>query len=89
VAALYEQRKMHHADPHDEGFRVLESQMCEFVPGTPPPREDVTKRGWTSPDRMDALVWGCHELFLKDGAYVDYSMFTRQLQVFPPRYWFR
>jgi hypothetical protein len=62
--------------------------MCEFVPGTASPREDVTRRGWTSPDRMDALVWACHELFLKD-AVPDYSMFTSAVNVFaglPPSY---
>jgi phage terminase large subunit-like protein len=84
VAALYEQRKVHHVDPHGDAFRILVDQMATFVPGVPAPREDLTKRGWTSPDRMDALVWGCYELFLKDGSYVDYSMFTRQLQVFVP-----
>jgi phage terminase large subunit-like protein len=69
VAALYEQRKMHHVDPHSDAFRILESQMCEFVPGTT-----------TSPDHLDALVWGVHELFVKDDV-PDYSMFTNQLQV--------
>ena len=77
VAALYEQRKMHHVDPHADAFRVLEAQICEFVPG-------ATR----SPDRMDALVWGVHELFLKDDV-PDYSMFTSAVNVFaglPPSY---
>ena len=51
VAALYEQRKMHHVDPHADSFRVLDSQMCEFVPGMSASREDVGRRGWTSPPR--------------------------------------
>jgi len=76
-AALYEQRKMHHCDPHGDVFRILETQMCEFVPG-------ATR----SPGRMDALVWACHELFLKDDV-PDYSMFTSAVDVFaglPPSY---
>ena len=79
VAALYEQRKMHHVDPHREMFKVLEDQMTTFVPGVTAPREDLTKRGWTSPDRMDALVWACHELLLSDSNIVDYSMYTAEL----------
>ena len=35
-----------------------------------------------SPDHLDALVWGVHELFVKDDV-PDYSMFTNQLQVIP------
>jgi phage terminase large subunit-like protein len=81
VAALYEQRKMHHVDPHGDAFRILEDQMTSYVPGMPAPREDFTKRGWTSPDRMDALVWGCHELFLRANQFVDYSMFTSAVRV--------
>jgi hypothetical protein len=30
---------MHHVDPHGEMFKILEAQMCEFVPGTASPRE--------------------------------------------------
>jgi hypothetical protein len=33
---------------------------------------------------MDALVWGVHELFLKDDV-PDYSMFTNAVQVIPGR----
>ena len=55
VAALYEQRRIHHVDPHGDAFRTLESQMCEFVPGAT-----------ASPDRLDAAVWGLTELFLGD-----------------------
>jgi phage terminase large subunit-like protein len=81
VSALYEQRKMHHVDPHGEMFKILEDQMTTFVAGVAAPREDLNRRGWTSPDRMDALVWACHELFLKD-AVPDYSMFTSAVNVF-------
>jgi phage terminase large subunit-like protein len=77
VAALYEQRKMHHVDPHAAAFRILETQMTEFVPGAR-----------SSPDRLDALVWGVHELFLREG-FTDYSMFNERVNVFaglPPSY---
>jgi phage terminase large subunit-like protein len=81
VAAMYEQRKLHHVDPHGDAFRILEDQMTSYVPGMPAPRDDFTKRGWSSPDRMDALVWGCHELFLRENQCADYSMFTSALRV--------
>jgi len=47
VAALYEQHRVHHVG----AFTELEEQMVNFVPGSA-----------GSPDRMDALVWGIHEL---------------------------
>ena len=50
VAALYEQRRIHHVG----SFVELEDQMCGFVPG-------VTAK---SPDRMDALVWAVTELLI-------------------------
>jgi predicted phage terminase large subunit-like protein len=50
VAALYEQKKVHHR----EVFGELESQMCSFVPD----RIDG------SPDRVDALVWALTELMI-------------------------
>lgn len=43
VAALYEQRRVHHVGM----FATLEDQMCEWDP----------TQGGASPDRMDALVW--------------------------------
>lgn len=48
VSALYEQGKVHHVGMLSE----LEDQMCTWVPGE------------TSPDRLDALVWGLTELML-------------------------
>jgi phage terminase large subunit-like protein len=51
VAALYEQKKIHHVG----GFEELEDEMCNFVPG------ELSK----SPNRADALVWAFTELMLK------------------------
>lgn len=48
VAALYEQRRIHHAG----SFPALEDQMTTWVPGM------------KSPDRMDALVWALTELMI-------------------------
>lgn len=48
VASLYKQGKIHHVRPFD----VLEAQMENFTP-----------ESTSSPDRMDALVWGFLELF--------------------------
>ncbi|MBB4391779.1 DNA-packaging protein [Bradyrhizobium sp. ERR14] len=52
IAALYEQRKVHHVG----GFDVLEDQMCAFTSDF-----DRAKVGY-SPDRVDALVWALTEL---------------------------
>jgi phage terminase large subunit-like protein len=49
VAALYEQHKVHHVG----FFAELEDQLCSWVP-------DVG----SSPDRLDALVWGFTELLI-------------------------
>jgi phage terminase large subunit-like protein len=51
VAALYEQRKIKHAQP----FAELEDQLCTWEP----------LAGDPSPNRLDALVWGLTELFLR------------------------
>ena len=48
VAALYEQRRIHHIG----NFPDLEDQLCEWVPGE------------KSPDRMDGLVWAITDLIL-------------------------
>jgi predicted phage terminase large subunit-like protein len=57
VAALYEQGRVSHCGE----FAELEDQLCSYT-GEP---------GETSPDRMDALVWGLTELQTAPGrAYV-------------------
>lgn len=53
VAALYERRKVFHA----EGLTQLEDQCCTFTIDF-----DAKAQGW-SPDRVDALVWGFTDLF--------------------------
>ena len=52
IAALYEQRRVHHIGY----FPELESQMCSYIGETKP-----------SPDRLDALVWGLSELSKSKG----------------------
>lgn len=56
VAALYEQRRIAHVGT----FPKLERQMVEWAPTS----QDAMRaqRQATSPDRMDALVWGITEL---------------------------
>jgi phage terminase large subunit-like protein len=51
VAALYEQHRVHHVGT----FPELEDQLCGWAP----------LEGGPSPDRLDALVWACTELMLK------------------------
>ena len=58
IVALYEQGRVHHiGDPSH--FAMLEEQMTTWIP----PVEG--KRGTTSPDRLDALVWALTELNLQ------------------------
>jgi len=57
IAALYEQGKVHHVG----FFPEMEDQMCEWEPGS------------DSPDRMDALVWGCTAI-LTHGEYVEHGL---------------
>ena len=52
IAALYEQKRVYHAQP----LGLLETQLCTYVPGV------STK----SPDRLDALVWALTDLFLEN-----------------------
>jgi phage terminase large subunit-like protein len=54
VAALYEQKRVHHVGP----LQGLEDQMCAYVP------DDYDG----SPDRVDALVWALTELMLNPAA---------------------
>jgi phage terminase large subunit-like protein len=48
ISALYEQGRVHHVGVLEK----LEDQMCTWSPLLDPKHE-------SSPDRMDALVWGC------------------------------
>lgn len=52
VAALYEQRRIHHVG----NLALLEDQLCDWDPTGNQP----------SPDRLDALVWALSELMLGD-----------------------
>jgi len=52
IAALYEQRKVHHVGD----FSTLEDQLCAFTSDF-----DRARVGY-SPDRVDALVWALTEL---------------------------
>jgi phage terminase large subunit-like protein len=54
ISALYEQSRVHHVGT----FPELEDQMISFTPERAADRSD----GF-SPDRVDALVWACTELF--------------------------
>jgi phage terminase large subunit-like protein len=58
VAALYEQRKVHHVG----SLSVLEDQMCGFTSDF-----DRSRAGY-SPDRLDALVWALSDLMVKTWA---------------------
>ncbi len=49
VAALYEQGKVHHVGTFD----ALEEELCNWIPGI----------GMKSPNRLDALVWACTEVY--------------------------
>jgi phage terminase large subunit-like protein len=49
VSALYEQNRVHHVGL----FAELEDELCTFSPGSS-----------TSPDRLDALVWGISDLLV-------------------------
>jgi phage terminase large subunit-like protein len=55
VAALYEQRRVHHVG----SFPKLEDQMCGFTPDF-----DRESAGY-SPDRVDALVWAFTDLLVE------------------------
>lgn len=51
ISALYEQGRVHHVG----ALAKLEDQMCTWLPGE------------TSPDRLDAAVWGLTELLIDGG----------------------
>lgn len=52
VAALYEQRRVHHVGI----FPLAEDELCTWEPNT----------GMPSPNRLDAIVWAVTELMLRD-----------------------
>jgi phage terminase large subunit-like protein len=54
VAALYEQKRVHHVSM----FPELEDQMCAFT------TDFDRQRAGYSPDRVDALVWALSELLV-------------------------
>jgi phage terminase large subunit-like protein len=58
ISSLYEQQRMHHVG----GFPALEDQLTTYVAGK------------TSPDRLDALVWACTELFVEEPDDDDQSV---------------
>src|SRR5438477_10230382 len=68
VAALYEQRRIHHVG----AFPTLEDQMCAFAPDF-----DRTSAGF-SPDRVDALVWAFAELLVEPMSNEGYFEWARQ-----------
>lgn len=63
VAALYEQGRVHHVGT----FRELEDQMVTYIPDEP---MQETLVGSTSPDRVDALVWGVSDLAFGPRAFL-------------------
>ena len=68
VAALYEQRRIHHVG----AFPTLEDQMCAFAPDF-----DRASAGF-SPDRVDALVWAFTELLVEPMSNEGYFEWARQ-----------
>lgn len=68
VAALYEQRRIHHVG----AFPTLEDQMCAFAPDF-----DRATAGF-SPDRVDALVWAFADLLVEPMANEGIYEWTRR-----------
>jgi phage terminase large subunit-like protein len=68
VAALYEQRRVHHVG----SFPKLEDQMCGFTPDF-----DCATAGY-SPDRVDALVWALTDLLVEPMPNYGIFEYTRQ-----------
>ena len=64
VAALYEQGKVFHVGVYPE----LEDEMCTYIPDDRGGAAFLT--GSTSPDRVDALVWGLSDLALGPKAFL-------------------
>lgn len=55
ISSLYEQKRVRHVG----SFAELESQMCDFTPGS-----------GKSPDRMDAMVYALTELMIKNVEWI-------------------
>ncbi len=56
ISALYEQGKVHHVG----AFPALEDQMTQW---------DPSLSGQPSPDRVDATVWGLHDLMIQENTH--------------------
>jgi Terminase RNaseH-like domain len=70
VAALYEQKKVHHVGT----FAALEDQLCSFT-------SDYDRARGGSPDRLDALVWALSELMLDGQALLTFVGDLGQVQI--------
>jgi hypothetical protein len=68
VAALYEQRRIHHVG----AFPTLEDQMCAFAPDF-----DRSSAGF-SPDRVDGLVWAFADLLVEPMASEGYFLWAKE-----------
>jgi hypothetical protein len=68
VAALYEQRRIHHVG----AFPTLEDQQCAFT------TDFDRKAAGFSPDRVDALVWGFSDLLVEQMSNEGYFEWARQ-----------
>ena len=68
VAALYEQRRIHHVG----AFPTLEDQMCAFASDF-----DRSSAGF-SPDRVDALVWAFTELLVEPMASEGHFLWAKE-----------
>ena len=78
VAALYEQRRVHHVG----SFPTLEDQMCGFT------TDFDRKAAGFSPDRVDALVWAFSDLLVEQMASEGYFLWAKakaeSLRPMPP-----
>ncbi len=70
VAALYDQGRVHHVG----SFQTLEDQLCSWVPG---------QKSSSSPDRMDALVWGITELLIDQESYTTQFIANQPEEISP------
>ncbi len=69
VAALYEQRRIHHVG----AFPTLEDQQCAFT------TDFDRKAAGFSPDRVDALVWALSDLLVEPLPAEGHYEYMRQL----------